>query len=93
VQSIVEPLQALLDGTVRSMEFSGGQIIVDAPRRGRVYLPGSFNPLHDGHRCGLTWDMRCQLLTMVLALGCSATGQCSFQGTAGGCTEGEGDQC
>lgn len=23
---------------------------VDAPRKGRIYLPGSFNPLHDGHR-------------------------------------------
>ena len=45
-----EPLQALLDGTVRSVEFAGGQVVVDAPRRGRVYLPGSFNPLHDGHR-------------------------------------------
>lgn len=47
-----EPLQALLAGAVRSVEFTGGQVVVDAPRRGRVYLPGSFNPLHDGHRCG-----------------------------------------
>ena len=54
VQGIEEPLQALLDGTVRSVEFSGGQVIVDAPRRGRVYLPGSFNPLHDGHRYSFT---------------------------------------
>ena len=23
---------------------------VDAPRPGRIYLPGSFNPLHDGHQ-------------------------------------------
>jgi hypothetical protein len=30
----------------------GGQIVVDAPRPGRVYLPGSFNPLHKGHRRG-----------------------------------------
>lgn len=28
----------------------GGNIYVDAPRPGRIYLPGSFNPLHDGHR-------------------------------------------
>lgn len=25
------------------------QVLVDAPRPGRVYLPGSFNPLHEGH--------------------------------------------
>ena len=50
VQSVEEPLQDLLDGCVRSVEFSGGQVIVDAPRRGRVYLPGSFNPLHEGHK-------------------------------------------
>lgn len=23
---------------------------MDAPRPGRIYLPGSFNPLHDGHK-------------------------------------------
>ncbi len=45
-----EPLQALLDGKLRAVEFAGGQVVVDAPRRRRVYLPGSFNPLHDGHR-------------------------------------------
>ncbi|CAK0738768.1 hypothetical protein CVIRNUC_001090 [Coccomyxa viridis] len=50
VQSVEEPLQDLLDGRARSVEYSGGQVIVDAPRRGRVYLPGSFNPLHEGHK-------------------------------------------
>lgn len=50
-QSVGEPLQELLEGRVRSVEFSGGQVIVDAPRRGRVYLPGSFNPVHEGHKC------------------------------------------
>lgn len=46
-----EPLQDLLDGKVRCVEYSGGQVFVDAPRStGTVYLPGSFNPLHDGHR-------------------------------------------
>ena len=45
-----EPLQALLDGKLRAVEFAGGHVVVDAPRRRRVYLPGSFNPLHDGHR-------------------------------------------
>ena len=50
VQSVEEPLQDLLDGRARSVEYSGGQVIVDAPRRGRAYLPGSFNPLHEGHK-------------------------------------------
>ncbi|KAK9917941.1 hypothetical protein WJX75_009936 [Coccomyxa subellipsoidea] len=50
VQSIEEPLQELLEGRVRSVEYSGGQVIIDAPRRGRIYLPGSFNPLHEGHK-------------------------------------------
>ncbi len=51
-----EPLQELLEGRVRSVEYSGGQVIVDAPRRGRVYLPGSFNPLHEGHKCASCVD-------------------------------------
>jgi phosphopantetheine adenylyltransferase len=25
-------------------------VYVDSPRPGRIYLPGSFNPLHDGHK-------------------------------------------
>ena len=29
---------------------AGGNVYVDAPRPGRIYLPGSFNPLHDGHK-------------------------------------------
>lgn len=46
-----EPLQELLAGRVRCVEYSGGRVYVDAPRGpGRVYLPGSFNPLHEGHR-------------------------------------------
>jgi hypothetical protein len=45
-----DPLEALLAGDVDAVEFSGGRVLVDAPRSGRVYLPGSFNPLHDGHR-------------------------------------------
>lgn len=46
-----EPLQALLDGKVQTVEYAGGRVVVEAPRRRRVYLPGSFDPLHDGHRC------------------------------------------
>jgi hypothetical protein len=42
-------LREQLNGRVETVEFSGGSIVVDAPRRGRVYLPGSFNPLHQGH--------------------------------------------
>lgn len=42
-------LKELLNGRVSCVEFSGGNIYVDAPRRNRIYLPGSFNPLHDGH--------------------------------------------
>lgn len=53
----LEPLQALLDGQLRTVEFAGGQVVVDAPRRRRVYLPGSFNPLHDGHRWTLFFRM------------------------------------
>ena len=47
-----ELLRDLLAGRFRTLEFSGGGggVVVDAPRPARVYLPGSFNPLHDGHR-------------------------------------------
>ncbi|GIL49814.1 hypothetical protein Vafri_6129 [Volvox africanus] len=45
-----DPVQRLLRGEVRCVEFCGREVVVDSPRRGRVYLPGSFNPLHAGHR-------------------------------------------
>lgn len=45
-----DPLKEVLAGSIRSVEYSGGNVYVDAPRQGRIYLPGSFNPLHDGHR-------------------------------------------
>lgn len=44
------PLHELLNGRVDCVEFSGGHVYVDAPRGGMVYLPGSFNPFHQGHR-------------------------------------------
>ena len=47
---VADPVQALLDGKVQTVEFSNGNVGVDAPRSGRVYMAGSFNPLHDGHR-------------------------------------------
>jgi len=42
-------INAVISGTARCVEFAGGKILVDCPREGRVYLPGSFNPLHAGH--------------------------------------------
>ncbi|KAG2501910.1 hypothetical protein HYH03_000408 [Edaphochlamys debaryana] len=45
-----DPLRRLLAGEVRCVEYCGQEVTVDAPRKGRVYLPGSFNPLHIGHR-------------------------------------------
>ena len=50
LQSHSDPVRDLLEGKVRTVEYSGGQVVVDAPRSGRVYLPGSFNPLHVGHK-------------------------------------------
>ena len=43
-------IRSLLSGAVRTVEFSGGCVFLDAPRRNRLYLPGSFNPMHEGHR-------------------------------------------
>jgi hypothetical protein len=45
-------LQNMINGRYKTLEFSGsgGMAIVNAPRPGRVYLPGSFNPLHAGHQ-------------------------------------------
>ncbi|GBF95522.1 hypothetical protein Rsub_07872 [Raphidocelis subcapitata] len=57
-----DPLALLLAGKVRCVEFSGGRVYVDAPRPGRVYLPGSFNPLHRGHES-------------LLAAACAAAGR------------------
>ncbi len=47
---IADPISALLKGNVHTVEYSNGNVIVDAPRGGRVYMAGSFNPLHEGHR-------------------------------------------
>jgi nicotinamide mononucleotide (NMN) deamidase PncC len=43
-------IRSLLSGNARTVEFSGACVFLDAPRRNRLYLPGSFNPLHDGHK-------------------------------------------
>lgn len=43
-------VKKILTGEAKTVEFSGGCIYLDAPRPNRIYLPGSFNPLHDGHR-------------------------------------------
>lgn len=45
-----DPIHELINGRISMVEFSRGQIYADAPRSKRVYLSGSFNPVHDGHR-------------------------------------------
>uniref|UniRef100_A0A7S3QL21 Cytidyltransferase-like domain-containing protein n=1 Tax=Dunaliella tertiolecta TaxID=3047 RepID=A0A7S3QL21_DUNTE len=45
-----DPLEALMAGNVKCVEFNGSQVVTDAPRRNKLYLPGSFNPLHAGHK-------------------------------------------
>lgn len=47
---MADPVKALLEGKAQTVEFSNGNVVVDAPRSGRVYMAGSFNPLHEGHR-------------------------------------------
>jgi hypothetical protein len=85
-----DPLQELLAGQVRCVEYSGGRVFVDAPRcsagSGRVYLPGSFNPLHEGHKAMLAAAVQlagpgaegCFELTVQNAdkVGCLARGGC-----------------
>ena len=44
-----DPVKALAAGHVDYTLVSSGAALADAPVRGAV-LPGSFNPLHDGHR-------------------------------------------
>ena len=46
-----DPLDGLLlQKRFRCVEFCGSEVVVDAPRHRHVILPGSFNPLHEGHR-------------------------------------------
>lgn len=56
-EDLGDPVQALLHGRVQCVEISGPPgdrtAVVDAPRAGACILPGSFNPLHDGHKCDL----------------------------------------
>lgn len=47
---IADPITVLLKGDAHTVEYSNGNVIVDAPRGGRIYMAGSFNPLHEGHR-------------------------------------------
>ncbi len=60
-------LEELLAGRIPCVEFSGGRVFVGAPRGGRVYLPGSFNPLHEGH-------------VRLLAAACAAAGRGAEEG-------------
>lgn len=45
-----DPITDLLDGRIECVEFHGEHVIVNAPRHQKAVLPGSFNPLHEGHR-------------------------------------------
>ena len=42
-------MQELIDGKIETIEINEFGVLIDCPRENRVYLPGSFNPLHDGH--------------------------------------------
>ena len=44
-----DPINSLLDGSARCVEFYGSHFVLDAPRRDVLLLPGSFNPIHEGH--------------------------------------------
>ncbi|KFM24393.1 hypothetical protein F751_3111 [Auxenochlorella protothecoides] len=44
-----QALQSLGRGEITSVEAGLGPVTAGAPRGGRLYLPGSFNPLHAGH--------------------------------------------
>eukprot|EP00210_Caulerpa_lentillifera_P005560 g5319.t1 len=50
VLTFEDPVLALLNGSVKCVEFVGEACILNAPRRGALILSGSFNPLHTGHR-------------------------------------------
>lgn len=69
-------LDLLLSGYASSVEISSGAVYVDAPRPGAIYLPGSFNPLHEGHT-GLL-EEAAKVLSNCRSEGHDATG--------GGCT-------
>ena len=44
-----DPVHALLGGSAQCVEFSASHFVLDAPRRNVLLLPGSFNPIHEGH--------------------------------------------
>eukprot|EP00898_Chlorokybus_atmophyticus_P003070 jgi/Chlat1/3764/Chrsp259S03906 len=50
IHAVDDPIDALMKGEVSlvQFEFPSGIVNLDAAR-GRVFLPGSFNPLHHGH--------------------------------------------
>lgn len=47
---VSDAVERLAGGFAETVEFSGGYVYVNAPRPNRMYLPGSFNPLHEGHK-------------------------------------------
>ena len=64
VSDLGDPLRALVEGRAECVEVQPGppgappRTLVDAPRRGRVVLPGSFNPVHAGHEALLDAAVR-----------------------------------
>lgn len=42
-------VEKLMNGSIQTVEFSNGYMYLDTPRPKQIYLPGSFNPLHEGH--------------------------------------------
>lgn len=49
VQEHTAPIEAILNGDIKFAEFSGGLHNRDATRA-TLLFPGSFNPLHEGHK-------------------------------------------
>eukprot|EP00177_Eucheuma_denticulatum_P000392 GFKZ01000676.1.p1 GENE.GFKZ01000676.1~~GFKZ01000676.1.p1 ORF type:complete len:421 (+),score=49.67 GFKZ01000676.1:1157-2419(+) len=49
VREHIDPVQALLEGTIRFAEYRGGNVNIDATNA-TLIIPGSFNPLHRGHK-------------------------------------------
>ena len=60
-------LSALLEGRTAAVELQGGRVAAVGAARPRVLLPGSFNPLHEGHRA-------------LLVAACAAAGQAADAG-------------
>lgn len=58
-ERISSAVELLIQSKIQTIEFSGGRIHLDTPRSKKMYLPGSFNPLHKGHIELLEAAQRC----------------------------------